>query len=682
MSNLPRYLGDPLRLGVQRTPKGHNFALFSDQAKGLSLCLYDGDLKLDEVPLSPVENRTGSVWHVELGGLPETFSYAYRVTSVGDAEQPFDPDRELIDPYALALSGLERWGVRGEQPLRGLFGPTEFDWRGDQPLARPLKDSVIYELHLRGFTQRENSGVSHRGTYLGVIDKIPYLKSLGVTAVELMPIHEFDETDNPFLNPVTGERLKNYWGYASLNFFSVKAAYGSDGTALGALAEFKEMVRQLHQARIEVIMDVVFNHTAEGGSGGSIYNFKGLSNQSYYMFDAKGNYANYSGCGNTLNCNHPVVKNMILDSLRYFVSQCHIDGFRFDLASILSRDEKGEVLTSPPVLESIAKDPILADTKIIAEAWDAMGLYQVGSFPASQRWAEWNGRYRDCVRGFCRGERGRSAELATRIAGSEDLYKHSQRNPYHSINFITSHDGFTLADLVAYERKHNQANGEQNRDGDNHNLSQNFGVEGPTDKVLINQLRQRQLRNFFTLLFLSQGTPMIPMGDECGRTQGGNNNAWAQDSEIAWMDWSLIETHQEQLDFVKALIAFRKNHPNLRKDSFFTGKVNGATGLPDLSWHAQRAWEPEFDHGNNKIAFLISGFEGDRRVDDFIYVAMNFEREPKYFELPAIGAGNHWLEALDTHQPEAFIEGRLKPFDGDARQLRLEPLSVKVFLGQ
>ncbi|MDT8446468.1 MAG: glycogen debranching protein GlgX [bacterium] len=679
---LVSYVGDPRLLGVSRTRKGHNFAIFSDQAAGITLNLFEGDSALAEIPLSPTENRTGVIWHIELFGLPEEFTYSYRITATNAAKQPFDPDVELIDPYALALSGLERWGQRNERPIRGVFGDTEFDWQGDKPLGRPLKDTLIYELHLRGFTQHESSGVKHPGTYLGVIEKIPYLKELGITAVELMPIHEFDETDNPFINPATGERLKNYWGYASLNFFSVKAAYGSDGTALGALREFKEMVRELHRAGIEVILDVVYNHTAEGGQGGRIYNFKGLSNQSYYIFDEAGHYANYSGCGNTLNCNHPVVRRMIMDSLNYFVSQCHVDGFRFDLASILSRDETGTVLTSPPVLDSIAKDPILSHTKIIAEAWDAMGLYQVGSFPASGRWAEWNGRYRDCLRAFVRGERHRTAEVATRITGSEDLYGHSQRNPYHSINFITSHDGFTLADLVSFERKHNQANGESNRDGDNHNLSQNFGVEGPTPRQDVMELRHRQLRNLLTLLFISQGTPMLPMGDECGRSQQGNNNAWAQDNAISWMDWTLVEKNTEQLAFVRALVALRKEHPNLRRESFFDGQVNRTNGLPDLSWHAQRAWEPEFDHGNNKLAFLVNAFEGSHRVDDFIYVAMNFEREPKYFELPSVSAHSHWLEVLDSFRPQPFIEGRRSPFNGDARSLRLEPLSVRIFLGQ
>ncbi|OGH01831.1 MAG: hypothetical protein A2600_10575 [Candidatus Lambdaproteobacteria bacterium RIFOXYD1_FULL_56_27] len=679
--NLQAFAGSPLRLGVTQTAKGLNFALFSDQALGLSLNIFTltGE-PLVELPLGPQVNRTGVVWHIELTGLPERFCYSYLVTSSTQGHLNFDPATELIDPYALCLSGMETWGVRGNQPVRAIYGPTEFDWQGDRPLGKPLKDSVIYELHVRGFTQDPSSQVAHPGTYLGIIEKIPYLKSLGVTAVELMPVNEFDETDCPFLDPESGERLKNYWGYSSLNFFSVKAAYGAKNNALEALAEFKALVKALHQAGIEVILDVVFNHTAEGGFGGRIYNFKGLSNESYYILDSAGEYANYSGCGNTLNCNHPVVRSMILDALRYFVAECHVDGFRFDLASILSRDKDGAVLTNPPVLDGIAKDPILANTKIIAEAWDAMGLYQVGSFPASGRWAEWNGRYRDCLRAFLQGEKFRSAELATRIAGSEDLYKHSQRNPYHSINFVNSHDGFTLMDLVSYDKKHNRANGEQGKDGDNHNLSQNFGIEGPTQSKEILELRYRQIKNFLTLLLVSQGTPMLPAGDECGRTQRGNNNAWCQDNPTSWFDWTLPQKNQELLRFLQSLIRFRKAHPNLRRESFFSGLPNPKSGLPDLSWHGQRAWEPEFDHGNNKLAFLIDAYQESKRVDGYLYVAFNFEREPKFFELPRIGPKANWEVVLDSFNPTSFMDGLPSPFTGDPRQMRLEPLSVRVMI--
>ncbi|OGG97329.1 MAG: hypothetical protein A2508_06280, partial [Candidatus Lambdaproteobacteria bacterium RIFOXYD12_FULL_49_8] len=630
--------GDPLRMGVNQTPKGHNFALFSDQASLLDLLIFDqtGAL-LSRFSLDPLRHRTGSIWHIEISGLPEVFNYSYQVKGVSGPLQSFDPDQELLDPYAKGISGFEYWGKRTGLPMRGMWAKRDFDWEGDRPLGRPLKDSVIYELHVRGFTQAAE--VENPGTFRGVIERIPYLKDLGVTAVELMPIHEFDEFDCPFLDPVTKTRHKNYWGYSSINFFSIKSAYASDKSPMGDVAEFKAMVKALHNAGIEVILDVVFNHTAEGGEQGRVINFKGLSANSYYMLDANGHYANYSGCGNTFNCNHPVVKRMILDSLQYFVAELHVDGFRFDLASIMSRNEKGEVLAEPPVLESIAKDPLLSNTKIIAEAWDAAGLYQVGSFPASGRWAEWNGRFRDTVRCFAKGDKGLTAELATRLAGSEDLYKHSQRNPYHSINFITSHDGFTLMDLVSYQNRHNLANGEEGRDGEQHNLSFNFGVEGPSEAPRILQLRHRQIRNFATLLFISQGTPMFPMGDEIGKTQGGNNNPWCQDNATSWLDWSLAEKNAELLAFYKALIRFRKAHPHLHKRNFFTGRTNLSSHLPDISWHAQRAWEPEFDHGNNKLALLIDGYQGPIKKDQLIYAALNFEPEPKHFEIPQSSSG-------------------------------------------
>lgn len=678
--NYQQKTGSPLGFGVTETATGLNFAIFCDQALQLSLSIFDLEgILLFEVPLNPQQNRTGDVWHVELSGLPESFCYSYRLQPAENAPAELTQEAELLDPYAKVVSGLSVWGEPKQGALRAVHGAKDFDFGEDRQLNRPLKDSVIYELHVRGFTQHPSSGVEHPGTFEGIIEKIDYLKALGVTAVELMPINEFDENDCPFLDPETGKRLKNYWGYGTLNFFSIKSSYGAEPGPLGALISFKKMVKALHQAGIEVILDVVFNHTAEGGIGGEIYNFKGLSNDSYYMAGADEEYANYSGCGNTLNCNHPVVRNMILDALRYFVAECHVDGFRFDLASILSRDEKGNVLTDPPVLEIIAKDPVLANTKIIAEAWDAMGLYQVGSFPASGRWSEWNGRYRDCVRAFATGAKHRSSELASRLAGSEDLYKHSQRNPYHSINFITSHDGFTLMDLVSYEGKHNRRNGEQNQDGENHNHSQNFGVEGPTDDPKINQLRRQQVRNFLTLLFVSQGTPMILMGDEFGRTQQGNNNVWCQDNELGWLDWGQLEHHPKLHQFVQRLLALRKEHGNLRRENFFTGEVNAKTGLPDLSWHAQRAWEPEFEHGNNKIAFLVEGCQLEDQGEDFVYVAINFEPETKSFELPRIHSSQQWVKVLDTQNPSDFLAQKSQVLEPGISEISLPPLSIQLY---
>ena len=431
-----------------------------------------------------------------------------------------------------------------------------------------LRDSIIYELHVRGFTRHPSSQVRCPGTFKGVTEKIPYLKRLGITAVELMPVTEFNENETTFVNPQTGERLKNFWGYSPLSFFAPKSGYSSDLEA--PLNEFRDMVKALHRAGIEVILDIVYNHTAEGGADGPTTSFRGIDNTIYYLLDPWTRaYLNFSGCGNTCNCNHPIVRNLIMDALRWWVVDMHVDGFRFDLASILGRDANGQVLANPPVVEMIAEDPVLADTKIIAEAWDAAGLYQVGNFSPHHRWAEWNGRFRDDVRAFMCGHPGMVPALATRIAGSSDLYQRHGRRPCNSINFITSHDGFTLADLVSYNEKHNLSNGENNRDGDNHNLSWNSGVEGPTTDKKILALRSRRIRTMAVILLLSQGVPMLVAGDEFGRSQQGNNNAWCQDNAISWLDWSLAEKNREQVRFFRKLIQLRKSHPIFRRDDFF-----------------------------------------------------------------------------------------------------------------
>jgi isoamylase len=457
-------------------------------------------------------------------------------------------------------------------------------------LRRRLSESIIYELHVRGFTASKNSGVSHPGTYLGVIEKIPYLQSLGVTAIELMPVHEFPIKDI-YGNPP--ERL-NYWGYDPIALFAPHRGYAAGRTPGCQVREFKEMVQALHRAGIEVILDVVFNHTAEGNECGPILSLKGLENRVYYMLENGGrNYRNYTGCGNTLNGNHPIVRELIFHCLRYWVHTYHIDGFRFDLASILTRDRNGNMLPNPPVVEAISEDPLLADTKIIAEAWDAAGAYQVGTFAAA-RWAEWNGRYRDDVRRFWRGDPHMIGAMATRLAGSSDLYQPGGRSPYHSINFLTSHDGFPLNDLVSYNHKHNGANGEGNRDGDNNNLSCNCGLEGPSWRSDVAKTRLRQIKNMLATLLLSQGVPMILAGDECRRTQQGNNNAYCQDNEISWFDWRLIRKHRALRRFVQTLIAFRKAEPAVRHNDFLTSvgtmpKAARSTGLPtrgrwDVCW--------------------------------------------------------------------------------------------------
>jgi isoamylase len=481
-----------------------------------------------------------------------------------------------------------------------------------------------------------------------VIEKIPYLKELGVTAVELMPVTEFEECDNPRRNLLTGQRLKNFWGYQPVSFFAPKASYARNGEPGGAVREFKAMVKALHEAGIEVILDMVFNHTAEGDEAGATFCFRGLDNPTFYLLDPKtGRYLDYSGCGNTTNCNHPVLRFLILTSLRYWVTEMHVDGFRFDLASILGRGRDGSVLPNPPLLETIAADPVLAQTKLIAEAWDAAGLYQVGSFPSWGRWAEWNGKFRDDVRRFVRGEGGMASLLAIRLAGSPDLYRGSGRAPYHSINFVTSHDGFTLLDLVSYNQKHNQENGEANTDGNPENLSWNCGEEGPTASAAIGALRQRQTRNFAALLLLSQGVPMILAGDEAGRTQRGNNNAYCQDNETSWIDWGLQNQNAPLLRFVSRLVRFRKSHPSLRRRTFFEDEA-----APAVAWHGFKRNQPDFSAESRWLAMHLLPFEGD----DDIFLLANAHWLPHEFELPLLGPQKSWRLAVDTaRDPPADI---------------------------
>jgi glycogen operon protein len=544
-----------------------------------------------------------------------------------------------------------------------------FDWQGDRHIKRNLDETIIYEMHVRGFTRDASSGVENPGTYLGVIEKIPYLKSLGVTAVELMPIHEF-----PLESPYGHELERpNYWGYDPLVFFAPHRGYAVSDEPGAQVNEFKEMVRALHQAGIEVILDVVFNHTAEGNDRGPTLNFKGLENCVYYMLGNGGSwYRNYTGCGNTINGNHPVVREMIFLCLRHWVHNYHIDGFRFDLASILSRDRNGEIAPNPPMVELIAEDPLLADTKVIAEAWDAAGAYQVGSF-ANMRWAEWNGRYRDDVRRYWRGDVGQRGHFATRLAGSADLYQPGGRQPYHSINFITSHDGFTLNDLVSYAHKHNEDNGEGNRDGENHNHSANYGVEGPTRRRAIETIRQRQIKNFLATLLLSQGVPMISMGDECRRTQRGNNNAYCQDNQISWFNWKLLEKHEDLVRFVQALIAFRKSNPTVRRTDFLKGVPNRPGELPDVSWFDAAGKEVNwFDGADASLTCIFGAPDVDEDPDRrgrHLMLFVHAGSSPRTFKVPEMAKPIVWRKFIDTAAapPEDIYEdlqGPPLPSDG------------------
>jgi isoamylase len=586
-----RKRGYPHPDGATRLEEGINFAIFSRHATRVTLVIdYWRDGRKDparlEFDLDPRENRTGDMWHILLTTHQQNFSYGYRIDGPADPSGRglvYDHEKILIDPYCRALLP-RRWGELAEYGKNTCSRMVcqEFDWQGDRPLKTPLSEIIIYELHVRGFTRGVDSGVNYPGTYLGLIEKIPYLKNLGITAVELMPVTEFDENNTVFHNPDSGIRHKDFWGYNPVSFFAINSGYANDPGE--AIREFKSMVRALHQEGIEVYLDMVYNHTGEGDYNGTTSSFRGIDNSIYYLLDPENNYLNFSGCGNTVNCNHPVVRELIRDSLRYWVTEMHIDGFRFDLASILGRDQHGRVLPNPPMIEIIGQDPILRDTKMIAEAWDAAGLYQVGSFSTDSRWGEWNGRYRDDVRAAMISGDNTITHLATRIAGSSDLYQ-PDRSPLSSINFVTSHDGFTLYDLVSYNNKNNRLNGEDNRDGDNHNLSWNSGCEGVNCSKEVEKLRFSRMKSFATLLLLSQGVPMILAGDEFGRSQMGNNNCWCQDNEISWLDWSLLTKNSAFHRFFKKCIQLRKQYPVFRREEFFLPEESFAQGnKPEITW--------------------------------------------------------------------------------------------------
>jgi len=650
--------GKPLSFGATPLRNGINFSLFSKHATAASLVLFQpGDNKpLAEIPLDEHCNRTGHMWHLFVHPLDQNIHYGWRLNGPHDLREGhrFDQDIILIDPYAKGLSGGAVWGQpdiyhdKGEEGEKiyhhrlGCLPVEDFDWEGDAPLRTPLEDTIIYELHVRGFTVDHSSGVSHPGTYIGLTEKIPYLQELGITAVELMPVFEFDENEHRRHHPQTGELLRNFWGYSPIAFMAPKASYAFDGCDGNQVNEFRQMVKAFHRAGIEVYLDVVFNHTGEGDERGPTVSFRGIDNRIYYMLDEKGRYRNFSGCGNTLNCNHPLVRGMIIDCLHYWVSEMHVDGFRFDLASILGRGPDGEVLQNPPLLERIAVDPVLADTKIIAEAWDAAGLYQVGSFPAWGRWAEWNGIYRDQVRLFWKSEKGNISDLASRLCGSEDLYSPSGRRPYHSINFVTAHDGFTLHDLVSYNEKHNEDNGEENRDGDNNNNSMNFGVEGLTENHTIIGKRRQQMKNFIATLLLSQGVPMLLAGDEFRRTQQGNNNPYCQDNAISWVNWELADQHADMLRFTRLMIAFRKRHHSLRREHFF------GYG-PGIRWLGEKADEPDWSERARWLAFLLEGHKAPENSDNDIIVMLNASDRVRHFAVPK--GDNNWRRVIDTARP-------------------------------
>ena len=672
--------------GATLVPGGVNFSIYSNQATACTLVLFQlGEPQpLVEIPF-PEGFRIGNVFVMTVFDLDySNIEYGYRMEGPFNPEagHRFDASKVLLDPYAKAIGGRDRWGTTPDWerlcPYRGRPIFDDFEWGGDRSLETPIEDLVIYEMHVRGFTQHPSAGVKFPGTFAAIRQKIPYLKELGVNCIELMPIFEFDEFENSRVSRA-GRLLLNYWGYSTVGFFAPKAGLAATGKIGMQVVELKALVKELHKNGIEIFLDVVFNHTAEGNERGPTFSFRGIDNKTYYMLTPQGDYFNFAGTGNTLiNCNDPIVRAMVLDCLRYWVTEYHIDGFRFDLASILGRDRWGTPLSNPPLLESLAFDPVLAKCKLIAEAWDAGGLNQVGSFPGYGRWAEWNGKYRDCVRRFLKGDPGLVGEMGQRLQGSPDLY--GRRGASASVNFITCHDGFTLYDLVSYNGKHNEDNGEDNNDGSNDNDSWNCGWEGPTTDLKINQLRRRQIKNAIAMLLVSQGVPMLLMGDEMGRTQGGNNNAYCHDSEISYLDWGLLQTNADLFTFVKQCLAFRKAHPMLRNRAHVHQPLGSRSAF--ISWHGIRAWHTDWSGHGRVLAFMVSG--GADPGGGFVYVAMNMHWESHTFELPRLPEGFQWHVFANTamQPPEDVWSPGNEPILAEQRHQLVGQRSVVILVGK
>ena len=684
IGDLEYCVGHVFPFGATLMGSGVNFSIFSREATACTLVLYHHGEREPylEIPF-PDSFRVGDVYSMLVFGLNiDRIEYGYRFDGPYDPGRGllYDPRRVLLDPYARSISGRSVWGVAPDAgnafPYRGQIIREDYDWHGDKPLEIPSDELVIYEMHVRSFTCHPSSGVRHKGSFAGLAEKIPYLKSLGVNCVELMPIFEFDEFEH--CREVNGRRLLNYWGYSTVGFFAPKAGYAASARYGMEADELKGMIRRFHENGIEVILDVVFNHTAEGNENGPCISFKGIDNRTYYLLTPDGGYVNFSGCGNTMNCNNPVVRNVVIDCLRYWVSAYHVDGFRFDLASILSRDQDGTPMVNPPLLESIASDAVLGKSLLIAEAWDAGGLYQVGAFPAFGRWSEWNGKYRDCLRRFIKGDAGCLGELLYRIRGSNDLY--GARFPTASINFVTCHDGFTLRDLVSYNDKHNLDNGEDNRDGSNDNMSWNCGAEGETDDAQINALRLRQMKNLLTVLLTSRGIPMLLSGDEFANTQYGNNNAYCQDNEVSWLDWTGLEKYPDLFDHVRRLIAFRRAHPVLRADHY--DFAHNGTGYPELSFHGTQAWNLDENAPGLSMAYMFAEDHakyGTAR-DAFIYVAVNAYWERQRFALPVLPEGCRWRLAFEACGVSTDVGCEL-PHD-DPSGISLGPRTTAVLIAE
>jgi isoamylase len=685
--------GRPHPLGATVDKEGVNFSVFSRNATAVELLLFakhDDVQPIQIIRLEPAANQTFYFWHVYVKGLTPGAHYAYRVDGPQDLHGKgfrFSRDKVLVDPYALGNTKalFNRDDAVGPADnlttsMRSVvIDVHDYDWEGDQPLRRPMKDMVIYEMHVAGFTRHPCSEVKHPGTFSGVIEKIPYLKELGITAVELLPVMQYDNKEK-LREALDGSGpLHNFWGYSTVNFFAPEDSYCVSPEQGDHLHNFRNMVKALHRANIAVILDVVFNHTNEGNHLGPTFNLKGFANEIYYHLveHDRQYYMDYSGCGNTVNCNHPIVEKFIVDCLEFWVREMHVDGFRFDEGSILARGQDGTPLVYPPVVWNIELSEGLLDTLIIAEAWDAAGLYQIGYFPG-YRWAEWNGRFRDDIRRFVKGEPGIVGAVAARLAGSADIYQSSGHLPINSVNFVSCHDGFTLNDLVSYNDKHNEANGEGNRDGINDNLSWNCGWEGATDDLAIDALRERQIKNFAAILMLSRGVPMFVAGDEVRRTQKGNNNAYCQDNEISWFDWGLTEKNRSLLRFWKLLIAARPHFLAGRPGRFFKGEIN-ERGLPDVAWHGTQLNKPGWNDPNARcLAYTLGGFEGESDL----HAVLNMYWDALDFEVPVV-SGRHWYRIVDTARPspEDIVDtARQVPIDEGL--VRVEGRSVLVLLSR
>jgi isoamylase len=668
-------------VGATVADGGVNFCVYSKPATRIDLLLFDrpGDATPAEIiPLDPEAHRTYHWWHVFVRGVRAGQLYGYRAH--GPEHPPpglrFDPDKLLLDPYALAVANTERYrrplaaapGDNAAHAMKGVVvDPAAYDWEGDTPIRRAFVDAVIYEMHVRGFTRHPSSGIAatRRGTYAALVEKIPYLQDLGILSVELMPVQQFD---------AQASRLGvNYWGYQPVAWFAPHRGYCAATGRLAPVNEFRDMVKALHRAGIEVILDVVFNHTAEGDASGPTLSLRGLDNPTYYILDAAdpARYVDATGTGNTINGNETIVRRMILDCLRYWVRHMHVDGFRFDLASSLSRGEDGQPLAKPPILLDIEADPVLAGSCIIAEAWDAAGLYQVATF-AGERWAVWNGAYRDNVRRFVKGDIAMVGALADSVVGSAGLFRQPDRDPSRSVNFVTAHDGFTLNDLVSYDVKHNEANGEDGRDGADDNDSWNCGVEGPSDDPAVTALRRRQIKNFLTILLTSQGRPMLPMGDEVRRTQGGNNNAYALDSAVSWLDWGAGRAHADIRRFARGLIRFHQRSAIFRSTRFW-----GEPGGPTITWHGVHLNQPDWGPASHTLAFELCHQESV----EHLHVMLNAYWEPLAFELPELPPDLRWHRLVDTAlaAPEDYADPPA-PLPADERQYRLEARSGVILI--